>query len=95
MTVSGPPLKGWTRPTAGFGWATLRDESHAEGWNEGHEEGHAEGLAEGRAEGLAEGRAEGEARTRRENALKMRADNMTVELIAKYTGLTAEEIAAL
>ena len=76
-------------------WETLRDESHAEGWNEGHEEGHAKGLAEGRAEGLAEGRAEGEARTRRENALKMRADNMAVELIAKYTGLTAEEIAAL
>ena len=56
-------------------------------------------IAKGRAEGLAEGRAEGETigveKNRRENALKMKADNMPVELIAKYTGLTVEEIAAL
>jgi len=72
-------------------WETLRDESRAEG----HAEGLAEGLAEGEAKGRAEGRAEGETKTRRENALKMKADNMPVELIAKYTGLTVEEIAAL
>ena len=56
-------------------------------------------IAKGRAEGLAEGRAEGETigieKNRRENALKMKADKMPVELIAKYTGLTVEEIAAL
>jgi len=34
-------------------------------------------------------------KARRENALKMKADKMPVELIAKYTGLTAEEIEAL
>ena len=49
----------------------------------GYKQGHDMGLAEGRAE------------ERRANALKMRADNMPVELIAKYTGLSAEEIAAL
>jgi len=52
-------------------------------------------IAKGRAEGRAEGLAEGEAKTRRENALKMKADNIPVELIAKYTGLTVEEIAVL
>ena len=54
---------------------------------------------ESRAEGLAEGRAEGESigieKARRENALKMKADNMPLELIAKYTGLTEDEIATL
>ena len=33
--------------------------------------------------------------TKRENARRMKADGMTAELIAKYTGLTAEEIARL
>jgi len=88
-------------------WETLRDESRAEGLAEGLAEGKAKGLAEGKAKGLAEGKAKGLAeglikgeakgveKNKRENALKMKADNMPVELIAKYTGLTAEEIAAL
>ena len=46
---------------------------------------------EGRAEGLSQGRAEGIAETAR----KMKADNMPIELIAKYTGLTPDEIAVL
>ena len=33
--------------------------------------------------------------TKRENARRMKADGMTVELIAKYTDLTAEEIEGL
>ncbi len=33
--------------------------------------------------------------TKRENARRMKADGMTVELIAKYTGLTTEEIEGL
>ena len=46
-------------------------------------------LAEqrGRAEGLAEGRAE--------VAKEMLADGMSLDKIAKYTGLSQEEIAAL
>jgi hypothetical protein len=54
---------------------------------EGHAKGHAEGLAEGHAAGLAAGHVE--------DARRMKVDNMPVELISKYTGLTAEEIAAL
>jgi predicted transposase/invertase (TIGR01784 family) len=52
---------------------------------------HDKGLAKGRAEGLAKGIAEGHM----EDARKMKADNMPTELIAKYTGLTIEEIEAL
>ena len=50
--------------------------------------------AKGRAEGRAEERRRND-EERRESARKMKEDNMPVELISKYTGLTAEEIAAL
>ena len=46
---------------------------------------------EGRLEGKAEGRAEG----REEDARRMKADNMPIELISKYTGLTVDEIEKL
>ena len=50
-------------------------------------EGHAEGRTEGRAEGRAEANCE--------NARKMKEDGMPIELIAKYTGLSATEIESL
>ena len=50
-----------------------------------------EGLEQGRAEGLTEGVA----KANRDNARRMKADNMPLELIAKYTGLTTDEIEAL
>lgn len=50
--------------------------------------------AKGRAEGEAKGRAEGEEKIRN-NARTMKADGMAPELIAKYTGLTVEEIERL
>ena len=56
-----------------------------------HDKGMAKGLAKGRAEGIAEGLAKG----KMDNARKMKADNMPTDLIAKYTGLTIEEIEAL
>ena len=46
---------------------------------------------EGRLEGKAEGRAEGH----EEDARRMKADNMPIELISKYTGLTVDEIEKL
>ena len=42
-----------------------------------------------------EGKEEGREEKKREIALNMKADGMAVELIAKYTGLTAEEIEKL
>ena len=53
-----------------------------------HKKGKAEGLAEGEAKGRAEGRAD----ALKEYACRMKADGMAVEMIAKYTGLSAEEI---
>ena len=56
---------------------------------------HKKGKAEGRAEGLVEGEAKGRAEEKKENARKMKADGMASDLIAKYTGLTVEEVEQL
>ena len=55
-------------------------------------EGHAKGVAEGHAKGVVEGQAKGEREKALESALRMKADGMSMELIVKYTGLTAEDI---
>ena len=47
------------------------------------------------AKGRAEGETIGAIKNAKENARKMKADGMSTELIAKYTGLTAEEINGL
>ncbi len=52
----------------------------------------AEGMAKGRAEGVAEGKAEGAAEKSREVARNMKADGLEPSLIAKYSGLSLEEI---
>ena len=44
---------------------------------------------------LLEARIEGRAEGHTEDAIRMKADNMPIELITKYTGLTAEEVEAL
>ncbi len=74
-----------------------------EGIKIGWEKGEAKGRKEGRKEGRAEGRAEGEkigmekgARAQAiESARNMKVDGMSAEIIAKYTGLNPDEIAAL
>ena len=50
---------------------------------------------EGHASGLAEGMEKGIEKAKYEDARQMKADNMPVELIAKYTGLTKEVIEVL
>lgn len=67
-------------------------EGHAKGHAEGHAEGLAEGRAEGLAEGIVEGIVEGERRNKLENAKRMLEENFTVEMIAKITKLSKNEI---
>lgn len=52
----------------------------------------AEGRAEGHAEGLVEGMEKGRAEVTMDIARGMKADGIPVEVIVKYTGLSAEEI---
>lgn len=62
-------------------------------------EGRKQGLAEGREQGLAEGKAEGETKGKRlvaeEIAKKMLKDDMSVETVSRYSGLTEEEVMAI
>lgn len=73
------------------GWA----EGIAEGRAEGRVEGKAEGRVEGRVEGIAKGRAEGIIEGKQEIARKMKLSGMDTDMIADFTGLSREEIAAL
>lgn len=57
----------------------------------GKKEGLEEGLAEGREKGLAEGKKDAAYDTAR----KMKADGLDAGIIAKYTGLSIEEIKKL
>lgn len=50
---------------------------------------------EGRTEGREEGREEGRAEEKFEVAHKMKQDGMSADIIAKYTGLSTEDIKAL
>jgi predicted transposase/invertase (TIGR01784 family) len=54
-----------------------------------------EGWEEGMEKGMEKGMKKGIDTANRENARKMKADNMPIELIVKYTGLTSEEINSL
>lgn len=54
-----------------------------------------EGLAEGRAEGRIEGRAEGMAKGTRQVATNMKQAGMDIAVIAKFTGLSEEQISGL
>ena len=50
------------------------------------------GRKEGREEGLMEGRAEGEQSKAYEIARQMLADGISIDMIAKYTKLSSDEI---
>ena len=54
-----------------------------------------EGREEGRMEGREEGREEGVKMKAFETARKMLADGLSIDLIAKYTGLSIETVGAL
>ncbi|MFM7603244.1 MAG: Rpn family recombination-promoting nuclease/putative transposase, partial [Pseudanabaena sp.] len=58
-------------------------------------EGKAEGIVEGEAKGLAKGKAEGKAETARQIALNMMRSNISVDLVAQFTGLTLKEVQKL
>jgi predicted transposase/invertase (TIGR01784 family) len=54
-----------------------------------------EGLAEGKARGLAEGEAKGLVKATNQIALNMLLSNISVDVIAQLTGLTAKQVQKL
>lgn len=70
-------------------WDNYAVYKHAE------EKGIIKGEAKGRAEGRVEGRAEGKKEKAKEIALNLLAYHTSIEVIAKTTGLTIEEVKKL
>lgn len=66
-----------------------------EGLAEGRAEGLTQGLTQGRAEGLTQGRAEGRAEAKKDIVKSMLSNGLSVELAAKYSGLTVEEVESI
>jgi predicted transposase/invertase (TIGR01784 family) len=58
-------------------------------------EGMAEGKAKGRAEGKAEGLAEGEAKASNKIAQNMLRSNISLDLVAQFTGLNLKQVEKL
>jgi predicted transposase/invertase (TIGR01784 family) len=54
-----------------------------------------EGEAKGKAEGEAKGKAEGEAKAANQIALNMLCSNISIDLIAQFTGLTLKQVQKL
>lgn len=65
------------------------------GKEEGLQQGLEKGLQQGRAEGRAEGNAEGHSEEKIETAKRMKADGLSIEVIAKYTQLSVEDVKKL
>ena len=66
---------------------TLAERLRDEGRREGMEKGMKEGIKEGMKEGMKEGKLE--------TVRRMLSDDVPIETIIKYTGLTEKEIKAL
>lgn len=54
-----------------------------------------EGLTQGRAEGLTQGRAEGRAEAKKDIVKSMLSNGLSVEQVAKFSGLTIEEVESI
>ena len=67
------------------------DSREAEGEAEGEARGKALGVIEGKAEGLAEGKVEGKVNI----AISLLEEGLSIEFIAKVTGLSPIEIKKL
>lgn len=68
---------------------------YAERFEEGLVKGRAEGVAIGIEKGIEKGREEGREENKLEIARKMKEDGLSVEMISRYSGLTAEVIESL
>jgi hypothetical protein len=79
----------------------LAEKAHEDyklGMYSAYQDGREEGIEQGREQGLEQGREEErlvQRELRKTDARKMKADGMEAALIAKYTGLSKEEIAEL
>ncbi len=81
------------------GWEEGEKLGMQKGWEEGEKLGMRKGRKEGREEGeklgMRKGRKEGREEGRREAARKMKESGLSIEQIARFTGLSHREITGL
>ena len=65
------------------------------GLDKGIKKGKSEGIKLGEINGIKKGKIEGEKETKIKTAKKMIKDNMDINLIIKYSGLSKKEIEKL
>ncbi|MBR4267906.1 MAG: hypothetical protein IKQ46_17855, partial [Bacteroidales bacterium] len=75
------------------------NDAETKGFGKGKEQGLQQGLQQGRAEGRAEGEKigieKGAQSEKLETAKRMKLDGLPIEVIAKYTQLSVDEIEKL
>jgi len=76
-------------------YTSIMDTAYMKGEKKGLEKGLEQGRKEGRAECREEGRAEGREEEKLTMARRMKADGLPCEVIAKYTGLSTDQITEL
>ena len=76
-------------------WEMLKQDTYDSGFSAGEEYGIAIGEERGRNEGISLGITQGEHKKAVETAKSMKSENMSVSLIAHFTGLSVEEIEKL
>ena len=76
-------------------WEMLKQDTYDSGFSAGEEYGFSLGRNEGIAIGEERGISLGEHKKAVETAKSMKSENMSVSLIAHFTGLSIEEIEKL
>ena len=76
-------------------WEMLKKDTYDSGFTAGRNEGIAIGEERGRNEGISIGLSQGEHKKAIETAKSMKSEDMPVNTIARFTGLSIEEIEKL
>jgi predicted transposase/invertase (TIGR01784 family) len=95
ISVEKTLISSYERKGKAEGLAEGIEQGRAEGVEQGRAEGIEKGLAEGIEKGLAEGMEKGRAETTMDNARNFKDLGVSLDVIAKATGLTEEEIRKL
>ena len=76
-------------------WEMLKQDTYDSGFSAGEEYGIAIGEKLGEERGISLGITQGEHKKAVETAKSMKSENMSVSMIAHFTGLSVEEIEKL
>ena len=72
-------------------WEMLKQDTYDSGFSAGEEHGIAIGEKRGEERGISLGITQGEQKAKLETAKSMKSENMSVSMIAHFTGLSVEE----